>query len=620
MADSNTRITNIVGKSFNELKQRHIEYISGSDEFSDYRFAGSRLNVLMSAVTFSTYYMQSYANFALRESYLQTCRRLESGIIAAQEQGYVPRGVRGAVDEIEVVVTDALDRDFVTMPRGTVFSGSINDDTYLFTSVADRTSERLTNDTYRLTIPIVQGNLVSRFRTYTESVNEFVLRDDRADTSTMRVLVNGQEWTFVDSSIGTRPSSEVWYLRYTEEKFPVIYFGTGSVTNEEESGIGGIKPIIGSEVEIEYIRSTGERANGADGYEDVSSFDNLEFIQIIQNPDANPDYTGAYGGAEFQTLEALRSNVFIFRDAQRRCVTPVDYESIITRQFGNFIGSIRVTGRADNPGYAFINIKPLQGFNLSPSIKSDIEDYVAGLNVVTVEPVIADPTYMFVKKVVDVDYDLNLGAGDEGTIRRDVVAGIDSYYTTEVENFGQSFHTSRMLSYVDSANDAVLGSSATLELVREFDGIVTDVVRDSFFGNQIVPSSFETSTFIFESDELDISLQPETYEVYVRDDGAGQLLIGPFGVNENISVPITEITEDGNWYAIGQIDYISSSYVFAFDALGIASTRFIVGAYTTTVKPLYSDIYADQGVIIVFDSTLRPEYLDIDFYPIVLRG
>lgn len=620
MADSNTRISNIVGKSFDQLKQRHIEYISGSTEFSDYRFSGSRLNVLMSAVTFSTYYTQAYANFALRESFLQTCRRLESGIIAAQEQGYVPRGVRGAVDEIEVVVTDALTRDFVTIPRGTVFSGAINDDTYLFTSVADRTSERLTDGTYRLILPIVQGNLVSRFRTYTENVNEFVIRDDRTDTSTMRVLVNGQEWSYVDTSIGTRPSSEVWYLRYTEEKFPVIYFGTGSVTNEQESGIGGIKPIIGSEVEIEYIRSTGERANGADGYEDVSSFDNIEFVDVIQNPSDNDDYTGAYGGAEFQTLESLKNNVFLFRDAQRRCVTPVDYESIITREFGNFIGSIRVSGRSENPGFAFINIKPLQGFNLSPSIKNDIEQYVNGLNVVTIDPIIADPTYMFVKKVVEVDYDLNLGAGDEGTIRRDVVDSISNYYSSEVENFGKSFHTSRMLSYVDGSNNAILGSSATLELVREFNGITSDVVRNSFFGNQIVPKSFETSTFIFESDELDVALQPETYEVYIRDNGSGQLLIGPFGVNENISVPVSETTSDGDWYVVGEIDYISSSYVFAFNALGIASTRFLVGEYTTTVEPEYSDIYADQGVIIVFDSNLRPEYLEIDFYPIVIRG
>lgn len=620
MADSSTRISNIVGKSFDELKQRHIEYISGSAEFSDYRFTGSRLNVLMSAVTFSTYYTQAYANFALRESYLQTCRRIESGIIAAQEQGYVPRGIRGAVDVIEVVVTDSLGRDFITIPRGTVFSASINDDTYLFTSTDARTSERLQDGTYRLLIPVVQGSLVSRFRTYTESTSEFVIRDDRADTSTMRVYVNGQQWQFVDTSIGTRPSSEVWYLRYTEEKFPVIYFGTGSVTDEQESGIGGIKPIIGSEVEIEYVRSTGDLANGADGYEDVSSFDNIEFIEIIQNPFSDNDYIGAYGGAEFQSLEDLKNNVFIFRDTQRRCVSPVDYETIISRRFGNFIGSIRVTGRPDNPGYAFINIKPLQGFSLSPGIRNDIEQYVSGLNVVTVDPVIADPIYMFVKKMVDVDYDLNLGAGDEGAIRRDVVNSISNYYNTEVENFGKSFHTSRMLSFVDQSNNAILGSSATLELIREFNGINSDVVRDSFFGNQVIPNSFITSAFIFESDKLDVSLQPETYEVYIKDNGVGQLLIGPFGVNENISIPIAETDSDGDWYAIGQIDYISSSYVFALDALNIASSRFIVGDWTTTVEPQYSDIYADQGVIITFDSTLRPEYINIDFYPIVIRG
>jgi hypothetical protein len=98
------------------------------------------------------------------------------------------------------------------------------------------------------------------------------------------------------------------------------------------------------------------------------------------------------------------------------------------------------------------------------------------------------------------------------------------------------------------------------------------------------------------------------------------LLVGPFKSIENINVPVAESDSTGDWYVIGDVDYISSSYVFSLFSLDLEIERFIVSSYTITVEPQNTDIYADQGVIISFDNVLRPQYLDLTLDPVVVRG
>lgn len=620
MATIDSRIKNILGRSFNDLKQRHINFISDTEEFKDFNFEGSRLNVLMSALTYSTYYMQSYANFTLRESFLKTCKRLSSAIIAAQDIGYVPRGPRGASTTLSVTLTDEQQRTFYTVPRGTLFSATILDEDFVFTSTSARSSERLFDGTYRFDIPVVQGELVTRFRRVNETQREFVIRDRRADTSTVNVYVNGVRWQFADTSISTRPSTQVWYLRWSEDQFPIIYFGTGDVSNGNESGLGGLRPSDGADIEIEYVRTDKEAANGASSFSMLSSFDYIEPVSVIDSGEDEANYSGASGGSSFETLQSIRTNADVFRSAQQRCVTAEDYESVITRQFGNFISSIRVTGSSNNPGFAFINIKPTVGLVTSPAIRSDIENYVSGLNVFTVTPRVTDPTYMFIIHDIDVDYDVTLSSGDEGAVRQNIIEGITEYYQDEVESFGRSFHSSRLLSAVDNSDNSVFGSSADIQVVRELvDNGIIEVFRGSFFGNAVERGTFTSSEWTFISNELDVSNQPIEYSVYLKSKDNGDITVGPFTSDEDIPADIYETDADGNWYMIGSIDYISSNYVFSFPSLGIDRSRFRAGQYSLEMTPVNSDVYADQGVIIAYDYQLRPQYTQLSLTPVVPR-
>ena len=616
----NNRIDRVLGRSFNELKQIHINYISDTDEFKDFNFEGSRLNVLMSALAYSTYYMQTYANFAVRESFLQTAKKLSSAIIAAQDDGYVPRGPRGARTTLDVTLTNDEEPLFFTVPRGTLFSASILDTNYTFVSMADRSSERLFDGTYRVNIPVIQGELVSRFRTMSDATREFVIRDTKADTTSIEVYVNGVRWNYVDTSIGQRPASQVWYMRWSEDQFPIIYFGNGNISGGVESGLGGLRPPNGAEIEIEYIRTDMEAANGAKNFSAITSFDNVEFVSVLDSCESEPNYTGAYGGSQFESLQSIRSNAFSFRAAQRRCVTAEDYESIILRQFGNFISSIRVTGSSENPGFAFINIKPASGLVSSPAIRTDIENFVSGLNVFTVTPRVVDPTYMFVIHDIDVDYDITLSSGDEGAVRQNIIEGISRYYRDEVESFGRSFHISRLLAAIDRSDNSIFGSSASIKLIQELsdDGAI-EVFRGSFFGNTIRPDSLLSTSWRFISDELGDNNENLEYQVKLMSVGDGTIILGPFSEFEDIQVSEYETDMEGRWFAVGQVDPISSNYVFSLTSTGLDRARFLAGNYTITVEPVNADIYSDRGVIIAYDFKLRPQYTNLNLTPVVPR-
>lgn len=613
-----TRIDNITGKTFDELKTRHIQYISDTDQFKDFNFRGSRLNVLMSALTFSTYYMQAYANFALRESFLQTCRTLSNGVIAAQNMGYIPRGLRGAADTVELVVTDNQQRSFVTIPAGTVFSGTVAGDTYLFTVTEDQTEERLSDGTYRFTLSLKQGEQVSRFRTFGNDGQEFTVRDERIDTSSLQVFVNSTEWSYFNTSLDTTPVSNAFYYRYNEDLFPVIYFGLG--TEDGSDGFGGETPAIGSNIEIRYLRTQGSEANGSRNYELVTGFNDLQVQSITDNPEDIADYTGASGGDEFETLTNIKNNAPLFKQAYRRLTTPVDYETVITNQFGNFIGSVRTTGKRESPGYAFLNIKPKQGLTLSPSIRQDIEDFVEGRNVFPVQPLVVDPDYLFVDHTINIDYDTTKFTGNLNRLRQNIINGVETYYAENVDTFGRSFHTSRLLSSVDSSSDIILGSEASIKLITEIDDDGTaDTFSGSFYNNPLEDGSFITSGIPFQSDTLDNANEPVVYDVFIKAKNNGDLIIGPFLSAENISETIYETDSDGDWYEVGSIDS-NTNYEFSFPLLGISRARFLPSTYTITVTPEEPDIYTDDDVIIVFDYDLRPEYLTLNLNPVIPRG
>ena len=56
-----------IGGTFAEIKQNIIEWLHGQNEFLDYDFEGSRLNVLCDLLAYNTLYIQQIGRASCRE-------------------------------------------------------------------------------------------------------------------------------------------------------------------------------------------------------------------------------------------------------------------------------------------------------------------------------------------------------------------------------------------------------------------------------------------------------------------------------------------------------------------------------------------------------------------------
>lgn len=626
-----------VGATFDEIKKNIIDWLSGQDEFKDYDFLGSRLNVLIDMLAYNTLYMQQFGNTAVYESFIGTANRRSSVVQAAQDKGYLPSSKSAAETSILLTVSHDLNDPNVLIPRGTKFLAYARDtsvDPFPFVTLENVIAVKDTNNQYRPIVKLAQGRIIRTELLYNPD-QQILIRDQSIDRKHARLWVNGIEWSdwTNKSMVHAGSTSTIFYMRETVDGHTEFFFGEGEQSTSVAGGvmeanyIGGLKPVRESTIVIEYIRTEGERANGA---VDFSYADTLKYItvnKITENYDDNPDYVGADGGGDPEDIERIRELAVVKREAQMRCVTGTDYDTFVSERFGSIIQAVQTFTDHNKPGYAFIAIKPKSGLFLTAVQREDIQDYLADYNVSTITPSVISPNYMFLKHNIKVSYALNKLQESEQWLQAQVIDQIDRYYINDVEIFNHGFAKSKMLTYIDNADHSILGSSATITMVREVLNFYKTPESGIKYYNQYTNRSVVSSEFEF---------TPTTGENYMvkiiatdRDSrGDGKMIIGPFrdgDIIENADIqPYTETDFDipvfpadqTKYYAIGEIDYFSDYIYWDIDAIGLSSDRFEVQSIELYAGPDQDNIFTQDGSLIVFENDLRPQYTTITMEPI----
>ncbi|WVX87475.1 baseplate wedge subunit [Vibrio phage EniLVp02] len=626
MSDNyNINLLPTAGASFDEQKQDFIDFLSQQTEFKDYNFKGSRLNVLTNLLTYAGLYSQQYSNAALFESFMRTALKRSSVVQHAQDDGYIPASVRAATTPIRLTGIHQLNPSIVEIPAGTRFTGTVMN-TISFDFVNWNTVQMLRNpdNTYSAEFTLVQG-VIGSYSILFNADKPIILRDKDIDRNYIRVWVDESEWTdWSDKPIvNTSGGSTVFYIRETVDGSTEIYFGEGTAPDVDETGgvlepgyIGGLKPINGQRIRIEFVKTSGAEANGSVGIEFADSIDNFKITSIIENPDDDANFVGASGGGYPESTERIRALAPLYRESQRRCVTKTDYETFVSMRFGNFVQAIQCFGDSDRPGYAFIAIKPKDGLTLTTTQKEDIEEYLSQFNIVTITPKVVDPDYLYVRHNIKVNY--RVGLLPEGTdyLKTQMVNAISSYYDNEVEIFNSSYHVSKMLTYVDNAHVSILGSRCDIELVREIVNFYKSPMAGYTFMNPVLPATMSTTG---------VTYVPGGYEVFMKStkgtDGiTGQLLLGPFAdgdVTLGTLYTGTDFDKEviggrSRYYVVGQMNYTTGRMDYDFGAVGKPSESFDAARMDMTVTPERDNIYVDSGSLVVYEYALRPQYTNFE--------
>lgn len=624
-----------VGGTFAEIKQNLIEWLQSQNEFLDYEFEGSRLNVLLDLLAYNTLYIQQFSNSAVYESFMRTANLRSSVVQAAQDNGYLPASKSCAETEILLTCKHALNVNRILIPRGTRFLAyayNTSANPYNFVSTEDVIAVRDKDNLYFPRVKLAQGRIIRTELRY-DKLTPIIIRDKDIDRNQVRLFVDGSEWTnwTRHSMVHAGSTSTIYYMRETIDGHTEFYFGEGEQSVAVSGGaleanyIGGLKPVQNSTIVIEYIRTNGADANGA---RDFSYADTLSYISVIdinENPDDSKDYVGADGGGDPEDIERIRELGTIKKETQQRCVTASDYDTFVSERFGSIVQAVQTFTDIQKPGYAFIAIKPKSGLYLTSVQRDDIKNYLNEYNLATITPAVISPDYLFLKKVVKVSYSLNKLQESDQWLENQIINQIDRYYTEEVEIFNSSFAKSKMLTYVDNSDHSIIGSSATVQMVREVQNFFKTPESGIKYNNQILDKSLLSNTFTF-------TKNGHSYDVRIastaRDKkGIGNIVIGPFksgDVPENEHIKpyakndFEKLDRDGRdkYYVIGEINYPADYIYWNISSIDLTSAMFEVQTIEVYSTPVEDNIYTKDGSLIVFENDLRPQYLTIELEPI----
>lgn len=628
------------GYDFATIRQQIIDFLSSQDEFKDYNFTGSRISVLIDLLAYNTLYIQQFSNSAIYESFDKTAKLRSSVVQHAQDNGYLPNAHTASSNTVRMTAYHTpLETSpiTITVPYGTKFTASIEDvEFYDFVTWDDVEIIKGINNRYIADLKLVQGRIVRQQMVYEQGTRIYI-HDPYIDRKYVRVYVNGARWTdwTLKPVVQTGSTSTIFYQRETVDGYTEIYFGEGvqAITADgrlTSSYIGGLKPAVGSTVVIEYLTTDGKSSNGARNFAYIDTIPNIVFESIDENPFLpDNDYAGAVGGGDPEDIERVRAMGSVMGETQRRAVTAPDYDAFVSYAFGNIVQAVKSYTNSEKPGYVFVPIKPKDGLYLTTVQKEDIQNFLKEFNVSTITPVVHSPEYLYVKKHVKVTYSINDLNQTEEWLMGQVLSAIDRYYTEEVELFGRGFYTSKMNSRVDSADVAILGTTTTINLVREVENFFTSPMAGINFLNPIKERSVYSSEIIFQGKGA------SPYYVHLvgtgknsqilpgsgdkADASTGLTLIGPFAAGDITGVAAYTGTDfdrqvlDGRslYYPVGYVKYNEDAVTFNLGVLNADSSKFTAAYIELQSTPSEQNIFVQDGSMIVFENRLRPQYTTI---------
>lgn len=619
-----------VGATFQEIKNSLINWLASQDEFLDYDFSGSRINVLVDLLAYNIMYIQQFSNTAVYESFLRTANLRSSVVQAAQDNSYLPSGMTAATNTIQLRVSNSLNPNNIKIPRGTKFLAYAREtsaDPYPFVVTEDVVAVKDLESEYWPIVRLAQGRIVRTELAFDKN-EPIIIRDKYIDRNQVRVYVDGALWTnwTHKSMVNTGSTSSIYYIRETIDGFTEIYFGEGEQSVSTSSGslqanyIGGLKPVQNSSIAIEYIRTDGSKANGA---KDFTYADTLSYItvnEVIENFNNDADYVGADGGGDPEDIERIREMAAIKRESQMRCVTPSDYNGFVSERFGSIVQAVQTFTDSVKPGYAFIAIKPKSGLYLTAVQREDIQTYLKEYNLAPITPSVISPNYLFIKHNIRVTYAINKLQESEQWLESQVIDQIDRYYTEDVELFNKSFAKSKMQTFIDNADHSIVGSSAEISMVREIQNFFVTPESGIKYYNAIIPRSINSNEFPFKPNEDSDDYNVKIISTDANEYNKGKILIGPFvpgDISSNIPVytgnDFDRVTVGAQsvYYAIGDIDFITDYIYWNIAAIDVTSDRFEVQQIELEAVPVESNIFTKDGSLIVFENDLRPQYTTI---------
>ena len=577
-----TNKINISELDFDNIKSNLKEYLQGQDQFTDYDFDGSAINVLLDILAYNTHYNAMYTNLAINEMFLDSASKRDSVVSIANNYGYLPASRTCATANISMTVAIGNSTsNTLSIAKSTPFTSTVNGVDYNFYTMNENVGISNGVNFVFSTFPIYEGTPVTeKFTIFTDTV--IVLQNLNIDTDTIKVTVQDVASSFTSSVysysekiIGLIPTSKVYFIKEIEGGKYQIYFGKNNL---------GEEPAVGSVVTIEYMVTNGSNGNGIALFTYAGS--NLSNTPVVTVSSI------ASTGRDAETIDEIKYNVSHKYRTQDRAVTASDYIDIIQTAYPN-IDSINCWGgESMSPpiyGKIYISIKPQTSLFLTSSEKNYItESIIAPKSMLGISPVLLDPIYTTVDLDTTVYYNPNLTNKSSTQIVELVRQSIVNYNDTVLQKFDGVLRYSRLIRTIDDADNSIINNITTIKLRRIVDVVFNTSIKYTVsISNQIASSGVPEEAVMTNAFYVDAT----GTKYYIDDDAVGNLRLFYYNP-QNYSKVFTNLK-------IGTVNYLTG--------LIVVNNLFVTGVAESDlqfiIKPKSNDIVSKHNEIVDINSS-----------------
>ena len=528
----------------------------------------------------------------VNELFIDSATLRDNVVAIAKQLGYRPKSATSPTAYISFTATysnPTADTELL-LKKGSGFIANYDNTIYQYIVNEDVKAQVVNNVATFINVPIREGTLVVNNFTVDASLKNqrFILDNQNIDTNTIKIKVfsgNGsfsEPYLIADNILDIDGSSKVFFLDEIEDERYEIISGDGVLGKKLESG---------SRIEISYITTNGSASNG------VRSF---VFSGILENPDgATPNSINvsvvssiaSSGGEEIETTSKIKFNAPKSYGAQDRAVTSQDYAAIVRRVYPATSDIIVFGGEDQVPpqyGKVFIVLKPRDASYLTSVTKKEIISELKKYVVASVEPVLVDPSILYVEINSKIFYDSLSTDQTPSQIRDKVIGSVQSYLdSSDTEIFNGKFRYSKIVGVIDDTDRSINSNLTTVMMRKDF----YPQLNSTFYYEICFQNEFEVDCDepVLSTTGFRVTEYPN-FDVYLED-RSGKIVLYRLDPLTGEKVVLNE--------EVGDIDYAKGE-------LKMYNLTIIKGSYfdnriSVKVKPLSNDIKA-----------FREVYLDVD--------
>ena len=489
---------------FDNIKNNLKTFLANKEEFKDYNFEAAGLSNILDVLAHNTHMNALTANFALNESFLPTAQLRSSIVSLAEGLGYIPDTDTASQARLRIYFSSSVANreSIIPLPAYTKFTTTVDDISYTF----------LTTETYYATddgtgyyeflradgsnqIPVYQGTLKKKTFLVGEYADNpvYIIPDGSLDADTVTVKVfnsttSSQASTYQNIKNITSVSAEstVYILKETPNGYFELSFGDGTTF--------GKAPAAGAKIEVQYLSTKGEAANGATVFtpaQQLSQGNVTATLNVVT-------LQKSVGGGVKESIESIRKKAPYQYASQNRMVTAEDYSSLILRNYSTLIKDIVSWGGEDalQPEYGAVYTSILFENDVSQltkdATKLQILELAKQLAIISWNIRFADPVTTYIEMDTFFQFNPKLTDLTLNAVQAEVRDTITNYFNNTIGKFKQSFRRSNVLTDVDDVSTAVLSSRADIRMQQRFTpsaptliGVINDICEAVLTDSQI---------------------------------------------------------------------------------------------------------------------------------------